>query len=62
MGIDKNKIVKTELSQLKKIAKQVPADKLPVANSLVKELAFMGGTLAELKEALAKKKAKEANK
>lgn len=50
MGIDKDKVVTTELRQLKKIAKQVPADKLPVANSLVKELAFMGGTLAELKE------------
>ena len=44
------KASRAELSRLRKIAKQIPENKKGVANSLIKELSFMSGTLAELKE------------
>lgn len=50
MEFNKDKIITSEVRQLNKIAKQVPAEKQPIAKSLVKELAFMAGTLAELRE------------
>lgn len=50
MDFDKDKIINAELRKLKRIAKNVPADKTAIANSLIAELAFMSGTLAELKE------------
>lgn len=50
MEFDKDKVTKAELRQLNRLLKQVPPDKQPVGKSLVKELAFMAGTLAELRE------------
>lgn len=50
MDFDKDKVINAELRKLKKIAKNVPADKATIANSLVTELAFMAGTLAELRQ------------
>lgn len=44
------KASRAEMSRLRKIAKQIPDSKKSVANSLIKELSFMSGTLAELKE------------
>ena len=44
------KASRAELSCLRKIAKQIPDSKKSVANSLIKELSFMAGTLEELKE------------
>ena len=44
------KASRAELTRLKKIVKLVPENKKGVANSLIKELAFMAGTLEELKE------------
>lgn len=44
------KASRAELSRLRKIAKQIPDSKKSVANSLIKELSFMAGTLEELKE------------
>lgn len=41
---------RSELTRLKKIVKLVPENKKSVANSLIKELSFMAGTLEELKE------------
>ena len=44
------KASRAELTRLKKIVKLVPDNKKSVANSLIKELSFMAGTLEELKE------------
>ena len=44
------KASRTELTRLKKIVKLVPENKKSVANSLIKELSFMAGTLEELKK------------
>lgn len=44
------KASRAELTRLRKIAKQIPENKKGVANSLIKELSFMAGTLEELKE------------
>lgn len=50
MTIDKDKIIRAEIRKLNKLAKEVAPDKEPVAKNLVQELAFMAGTLAELRE------------
>lgn len=44
------KASRAELTRLKKIVKLVPDNKKSVANSLIKELSFMAGTLEELRE------------
>jgi hypothetical protein len=44
------KASRTELTRLRKLVKLVPDNKKSVANSLIKELSFMAGTLEELKE------------
>ena len=44
------KASRTELTRLRKLVKLVPDNKKGVANSLIKELSFMAGTLEELKE------------
>ena len=49
MEINKDKIRKAEQRKLSKIAKNVPEVKRGVADSLVKELSFMAGTLEELR-------------
>lgn len=50
MAIDKDKIIKAEIRKLNKLSSEVAKDKQPVAKNLVQELAFMAGTLAELRE------------
>lgn len=50
MDFDKDKVINAEKRKLKKLIKTVPADKTTIANTLVTELAFMAGTLAELRQ------------
>jgi hypothetical protein len=40
------------MAALKRLIKQVPADRKPIADSLFKELTFMEKTLTELKKAI----------
>lgn len=49
MEIDKDKIRRAETRKLNKLVKAVPEDKQTVAQSLTRELAFMAGTLEELR-------------
>lgn len=48
--MEKEKIIAAEKRKLNKIAKQIPDDKKPIAQSLITELSFMAGTLAELRD------------
>ena len=50
MDMEKDKRIAKEIKKLKKIAKQVPADKTVIADNLVKELAFIAVTLEDLRE------------
>ena len=50
MGIDRTKIQRAETRKLNKLVKNLPEEKKTVAVSLIKELSYMAGTLAELKE------------
>ena len=50
MEIDRGKELSKIKRQFNKILKQVPEDKKPIAESLIKELTFMTLTLDELKE------------
>jgi hypothetical protein len=47
--VDKNRIVKKEISKLKKLLKNIPKDKLTAAEGLIQESAYMRATLSELK-------------
>lgn len=44
----------TEMRKLEKLVKAIPADRLPIAQSLYKELVFMQNTLQDLKEQVEK--------
>ncbi len=50
MDINKDKELLKVKRQFNKILKQVPEDKKPIAESLIKELLFMTNTLDDLKE------------
>lgn len=48
--IEKEKMIKREISKLKKLFKDLPKDKLKAAEGLIHEAAFMRATLAEARE------------
>lgn len=50
MEINKDKEAARVKRQFNKILKQIPEDKKPIGESLIKELSFMAVTLDELKE------------
>lgn len=49
MEFNKDKTIKAKHRELSKLSKLVAPDKQSIANSLINELAFMAGTLGELK-------------
>lgn len=50
--LSKNVDVSKEMKELKKILKQIPEDRQPIAQSLYNELEFMQKTLEQLKETI----------
>ena len=50
--IDKEKMIKKEFAELKKIFKDIDADKKPFADRLIQQCSFMLATLTELQETL----------
>lgn len=50
--IDKEKMIKREITELKKIFKEIDEDKKPFADRLIQQCAFMLTTLNELQETL----------
>lgn len=50
--IDKEKMIKKEITELKKIFKDIDADKKPFSDRLIKQCSFMLTTLTELQETL----------
>lgn len=49
MEIKQDRQICKDIRQLNKLVKLVPDDRKPIAEKLVKEIAFMGKTLDELK-------------
>ena len=52
MSISQDTTICKDMKQLKKMIKQIPEDRKPIAEKLAKEIVFMGETLDELKEAV----------
>ena len=50
MEISKDKQIYKDIRQLNKLVKLVPDDRKPIAEKLVREIAFMGKLLASLLE------------
>ena len=48
--IDKSKAIKADMKKLKDTLREIPADKLKMADGLISNAAFMAATLQELKE------------
>lgn len=53
MKLDEKSDISKDMKELKKLLKQIPEDRQPIAQSLYKELEFMQKTLTQLKETIA---------
>lgn len=50
--LDKEKMIKKEITELKRFFKEIENDKKPFANRLIEQCSFMAVTLRELQETL----------
>lgn len=50
--LDKEKMIKKEIAELKRFFKEIENDKKPFANRLIEQCSFMSVTLRELQETL----------
>lgn len=50
--LDKEKMIKKEITELKRFFKEIENDKKPFANRLIEQCSFMSVTLRELQETL----------